>query len=68
MFPRIDFKEFDKWDNDKDFIIDLLRNTGICGVYGSGFGSYGKDHIRLTFLPDLQTLEKVYDLLEDFLK
>ena len=68
MFPRINFPEFNKWDNDKDFIIDLLKNTGICGVYGSGFGNYGKDHIRLTFLPDLETLETVYNLFEDFLK
>jgi aspartate/methionine/tyrosine aminotransferase len=68
MFPRIQLEEFDKWDNDKEFIIDLLKNTGVCGVYGSGFGNYGKDHIRLTFLPDLETLEIVYNLLEDFLK
>ncbi len=68
MFPRIQFEEFGKWDNDKDFIIDLLKNTGICGVYGSGFGDYGKGHIRLTFLPNLDTLEKVYNLLEEFLK
>jgi aspartate/methionine/tyrosine aminotransferase len=68
LFPRINFEEFDKWDNDKDFIIDLVRKTGVCGVYGSGFGSYGKDHIRLTFLPDLETLETVYNLIEDFLK
>jgi len=67
MFPKIDFSEFTKWDNDKDFIIDLLKSTGVCGVYGSGFGDYGKDHIRLTFLPELETLETVYNLLEDFL-
>ncbi|MHA1147722.1 MAG: aminotransferase class I/II-fold pyridoxal phosphate-dependent enzyme [Promethearchaeota archaeon] len=68
MFPRIDLKEFDKWNNDKEFVLDLLRTTGICGVYGSGFGNYGKDHFRLTFLPDLKLLEHVYNLLEKFLK
>ncbi|MFX1237451.1 MAG: aminotransferase class I/II-fold pyridoxal phosphate-dependent enzyme [Promethearchaeota archaeon] len=68
LFPKIDFNEFSKWSNDKEFVVDLLRKTGICTVYGSGFGSYGKDHIRITFLPDLDTLEIVYNTLEDFLK
>jgi aspartate/methionine/tyrosine aminotransferase len=48
--------------------VDLLKKTGVCTVYGSGFGDYGKDHVRLTFLPDLETLEIVYDLIEGFLK
>jgi aspartate/methionine/tyrosine aminotransferase len=68
LFPKINFKEFNKWKNDKEFTIDLLKSTGICGVYGSGFGNYGKDHIRLTFLPDIPMLETVYNLLEKFLK
>jgi aspartate/methionine/tyrosine aminotransferase len=68
LFPKIDFKEFSKWKNDKEFVIDLLKNTGICTVFGSGFGNYGKDHFRITFLPDLDTLETVYNLLEGFLK
>jgi aspartate/methionine/tyrosine aminotransferase len=68
LFPKIDFNEFSNWKNDKDFVIDLVKKTGVCGVYGSGFGNYGKGHIRLTFLPNLGILETVYNLLEDFLK
>ena len=68
IFPKIDFKEFPKWKNDKDFVVSLLKDTGVCTVYGSGFGNYGKDHIRLTFLPHLETLEIVYNLIEDYLK
>ncbi len=68
LFPKIDFKEFSKWKNDKEFVIGLLKETGICTVYGSGFGNYGKDHIRLTFLPDLETLEIIFNLFEDYLK
>ena len=68
LFPKIDFKEFTKWKDDKEFVIDLLKKTGICTVFGSGFGTYGKDHFRITFLPDLDTLEIVYNLLEGFLK
>jgi aspartate/methionine/tyrosine aminotransferase len=46
----------------------LLKTTGVCTVYGSGFGNYGKGHMRLTFLPEQKILEKVYNLIEEFLK
>jgi alanine-synthesizing transaminase len=68
LFPKINLKEFNKWKTDKDFAIDLLKKTGVCTVYGSGFGKFGENHIRLTFLPDLKTLEKVYNHIEDFVK
>ncbi|MFX1363900.1 MAG: aminotransferase class I/II-fold pyridoxal phosphate-dependent enzyme [Promethearchaeota archaeon] len=68
LFPKIDFSEFRKWKDDKEFTIDLLEETGICGVYGSGFGDFGKDHIRLTFLPNKNILETVYNKFEEFLK
>ncbi|MBY8982445.1 MAG: aminotransferase class I/II-fold pyridoxal phosphate-dependent enzyme, partial [Candidatus Lokiarchaeota archaeon] len=68
LFPKIDFNELDRWDNDKDFAIDLLKETGVCSVYGSGFGNFGKGHIRLTFLPNIDVLSEVYDHVENFLK
>ena len=68
LFPKLDFNEFKKWKDDKDFTLDLLETTGVCGVYGSGFGDYGKNHVRFTFLPDLNILKTVYNLIEDFLK
>ena len=68
LFPKFDFTEIGKWKDDKEFVIDLLETTGICTVYGSGFGEYGKDHIRFTFLPNLNILETVYNKLEDFIK
>ncbi|KKM74094.1 hypothetical protein LCGC14_1403840 [marine sediment metagenome] len=67
LFPRLDFNEFKKWNNDKDFVIDLLKTTGVCTVYGSGFGELGKDHVRFTFLPKIEILEEVYNLVEEFL-
>lgn len=67
LFPKLDFKEFKKWKDDKDFTIDLLKTTGICGVYGSGFGYHGTNHVRFTFLPNIEILEEVYNLLEKFL-
>ncbi|MFW9938416.1 MAG: aminotransferase class I/II-fold pyridoxal phosphate-dependent enzyme [Candidatus Thorarchaeota archaeon] len=68
LFPKLDFKELKKWKDDKDFAIKLLKDTGVCTVYGSGFGEYGKGHIRLTFLPTLEILEEVYNHIENYLK
>jgi aspartate/methionine/tyrosine aminotransferase len=67
LFPKLDLQEFKKWKDDKEFTIDLLKTTGVCGVYGSGFGDYGNGHIRFTFLPNKETLEIIFNLLEDFL-
>jgi len=68
LFPKFDFKELKKWKDDKDFVIDLLKTTGICAVYGSGFGNFGKGHVRFTFLPNIDILDTVFNLLENFLK
>ena len=68
MFPKIDLEGFGKWKTDKEFVISLLKEKGICTVFGSGFGSHGKGHMRITFLPEIETLETVYNLLEEFLK
>ena len=68
LFPKFDFTELKKWKNDKEFVIDFLKTTGVCTVYGSGFGEYGKDHVRFTFLPKIEILETVYNLLEEFIK
>ncbi len=68
LFPKLDLEELNKWKDDKDLVVDLLKKTGVCLVYGSGFGDYGKGHMRLTFLPEQKILEKVYNLIEEFLK
>ena len=68
IFPKLDLKGLRKWKNDKEFVIDLLKTTGVCCVYGSGFGEYGKEHIRLTILPNQEILEEVYNKIESFTK
>ena len=68
LFPKLDLKELGKWKDDKELVVDLLKETGVCIVYGSGFGDYGKDHMRITFLPKVEILDKVYNLIEGFLK
>jgi aspartate/methionine/tyrosine aminotransferase len=68
LFPKFDFTELNRWKNDEEFVLDLLKTTGVCTVYGSGFGEYGSGHVRFTFLPELDILETVYNLLEEFIK
>ncbi|MFX1287891.1 MAG: aminotransferase class I/II-fold pyridoxal phosphate-dependent enzyme [Promethearchaeota archaeon] len=68
LFPKLDLIELGKWKDDKELVVELLKKTGVCTVYGSGFGSYGNGHMRLTFLPEKDILETVYNLIEEFLK
>lgn len=68
LFPSFNFKKLNKWKDDKDFVIKLLRETGVCTVFGSGFGNHGRGHVRFTFLPNIEILETVFNLLEDYLK
>jgi aspartate/methionine/tyrosine aminotransferase len=63
-FPKI---EQNKFDTDKDFVINLLNSKGVLTVHGSGFGTqYGSGHFRLVFLPDVKTLETALDKIEEF--
>src|SRR3712207_7711892 len=63
IFPKIETK--DRWKNDQHFVIDLLNNTGVLTVHGSGFGStYGSGHFRIVYLPPEEMLEKAMDKLE----
>jgi alanine-synthesizing transaminase len=64
MFPKIDLGT--TWKDDKEFVLEMLRETGVCTVYGSGFGMYGDGHFRMTFLPSKAELEQVFDKIEDW--
>ena len=67
FFPKVDGIG-SKWVNDMGFVRDLLENTGIVFVHGSGFGAkYGSGHFRGVFLPPIETLEKTFDRLERFM-
>ncbi len=66
MFPKIHLDS--KWKDDKDFVLDLLKETGVCTVFGSGFGKYGEGHLRMTFLPSIAELEIVFNKIEHYLK
>jgi len=68
VFPKI--KEVGlRWKTDKDFALKLLRETGVLFVHGSGFDPvYGAGHVRVVFLPPLETLEQAFDEVERFME
>ena len=67
VFPKINL-DGGRWKNDLEFVVDLLNNTGVLTVHGSGFGStFGSDHFRIVYLANEELLEQAMDKLERFL-
>lgn len=67
-FPKIEVLE-KAWRDDKEFVLDLLNQTGVVVVFGSGFcETYGAGHFRIVFLPPLETLESAFTKIETFIK
>ncbi len=63
-FPRLDVDV-----NDKEFVKDLIKETGVVVVHGSGFGSLPETpHFRLVFLPPEDILNEAYDRIEAYMK
>ena len=68
VFPKI-HTVGSKWKNDMDFTLNLLKETGVLFVQGSGFDPiYGAGHVRGVVLPPLETLEKALNEIEQFMK
>ena len=68
IFPKI-HAVGTRWKTDMDFVVDLLKATGVLIVNGSGFDPvYGKGHARAVFLPPIPELEEAFDALEIFMK
>ncbi len=58
-----------RWKTDMDFVVQLLKETGVLIVNGSGFDPvYGKGHARIVFLPPIEELDAAYNALEAFMK
>ncbi len=63
-FPRLEVDV-----KDKEFVKDLIRETGVVVVHGSGFGSLPRTpHFRLVFLPPEEILNQAYDRIEAYMK
>lgn len=68
LFPKIDLTGTG-WSNDSQFITDLLKETGVLVVNGSGFDpNYGSGHFRSVFLPNESMLTEAFDAIENFMK
>ena len=56
-------------DKDEDFVKDLIRETGVVTVHGSGFGQKpGTQHLRIVFLPNETLLQRAYEQIRTFVK
>jgi alanine-synthesizing transaminase len=52
---------------DQDYVLALLRETGVLCVYGSGFGMAPEDgYMRIVFLAAPDELRVIYDLIAEF--
>lgn len=52
---------------DEDFVLALLRATGVLCVYGAGFGTPPEDgYFRVVFLASPAELTEIYGLIADF--
>jgi alanine-synthesizing transaminase len=68
LFPRISGIGT-RWKNDEEFVGELLKETGVLVVHGSGFDpNFGKDHFRAVFLPDEAMLDEAFNAIESFIK
>ena len=68
--PQGAFYAFPRLHNvtdDAKFVIELLKETGVVVVHGSGFGQKpGTSHFRIVFLPPENILEKAYKAIAKF--
>jgi alanine-synthesizing transaminase len=68
VFPKI-HDVGSRWKTDLDFVLHLLKETGVLTVNGSGFDPvYGAGHFRVVTLPPIETQEEAFNLLERFMK
>ena len=66
LFPKLDVKKFNI-TSDKAFARDLLTETGILVVPGSGFDWPDPDHFRIVMLPEAGELRSAMERMGNFL-
>jgi alanine-synthesizing transaminase len=68
VFPKIHQIGL-KWKTDSEFVVELLKETGVLFVHGSGFDPvYGAGHVRGVILPPIEILEHALNEIERFMK
>ncbi|MBT8086771.1 MAG: aminotransferase class I/II-fold pyridoxal phosphate-dependent enzyme [Gammaproteobacteria bacterium] len=66
-FIRLD-PRFETQLDDAAFALDLLENHHVLVAPGSSFNTSYSDHFRITILPDIETLNTVFDRIEQCLE
>lgn len=67
MFPKVELRGT-PWRNDKEFVLDLIKEEGVVFVHGTGFcEEFGTDHVRSLLLPPMDILEEAFDKTEKFM-
>lgn len=58
-----------RWRDDREFVLDLMRTTGIVAVPGSGFSpELNGIYIRIVFLPPVDLLKDAMEKMVQFMK
>lgn len=65
-FPHIDIRRF-RFKDDEDFVYRLLEEKRVLLVQGRGFNYPSGEHVRIVFLPQVETIHRAMDRLEEFL-
>jgi alanine-synthesizing transaminase len=67
MFPRLDPKVYPITD-DRQFFLELLMETKVMLVQGTGFNWASPDHFRIVFLPHEEDLREAISRIAKFLE
>ena len=63
--PHGAFYVFPKVDNSEEFVKESLKR-GVVTVQGRAFGTYGKNHVRMSYATSFNQLKDAMDRLESF--
>nr|WP_314401970.1 pyridoxal phosphate-dependent aminotransferase [uncultured Aggregatibacter sp.] len=66
MFPKIDIKKFNMYDDEK-MVFDLLAQEKVLLVHGRGFNWHSPDHFRIVTLPYVHQIEEALGKFAQFL-
>lgn len=67
MFPKLDPKVY-PIDDDRQFFLELLKETKVMLVQGTGFNWDAPDHFRIVFLPHEEDLREAIGRIARFLE
>jgi alanine-synthesizing transaminase len=67
MFPRLDPKMYPIVD-DREFFLEMLEETRVMLVQGTGFNWHSPDHFRIVFLPHEDDLREAISRIAKFLE